>query len=87
MPFGKEGLNEVAFDLLKKGTEKYTADELSELIDATGGSISTASLLEYSTIKAQFLKEDIDFGINLIAEILLRPTFPENDYKLAIKQY
>ena len=87
VPIGKEGLNEVVFDLLKKGTEKYTADELSAVIDATGGSISTGSQLEYSTIKVQFLKEDMELGLNLIAEILLKPTFSKNEFKLAIKQY
>ena len=55
VPIGKEGLNEIAFDLLKKGTEKYSADELSATIDATGGSIAIDYQLEYSTIKAQFL--------------------------------
>ena len=83
---GKEGLASMAVDMLSKGTKNYVADELSEAIEFTGGSLSASSGNEYTTITGRFLKEDFKTGLELMSDMLLHPTFPENEWKLLKKQ-
>ena len=82
----KEGLASMAVDMLSKGTKNYSADELSEAIESTGGSLSASSGNEYTTITGRFLKEDFKTGLELMSDMLLHPTFPENEWKLLKKQ-
>ena len=82
----KEGLASMAVDMLSKGTKNYSADELSEAIESTGGSLSASSGNEYTTITGRFLKEDLKTGLELMADMVLHPTFPKNEWKLLKKQ-
>ena len=83
---GKEGLASMAVDMLSKGSKQYVADELSEAIEFTGGSLSASSGNEYTTITGRFLKEDLKTGLELMADMVLHPTFPKNEWKLLKKQ-
>ena len=76
----------MAVDMLSKGTKNYSADELSEAIESTGGSLSASSGNEYTTITGRFLKEDLKTGLELMADMVLHPTFPKNEWKLLKKQ-
>ena len=82
----KEGVASMAVDMLSKGTKNYSADELSEAIESTGGSLSASSGNEYTTITGRFLKEDLKTGLELMADMVLHPTFPKNEWKLLKKQ-
>ena len=56
---GKKGLASLATEMFSKGTQNYSADELSEAIEFTGGSITTSGGDEYTTFTGRFLKEDL----------------------------
>lgn len=81
------GVAGMTAQLLRRGTAKRTADQFSEELDSLGGSFG--ALLEGSTssattINAEFLKKDFDHGLDLVADALLHPTFPEAEVKKAV---
>src|SRR5271168_2098897 len=78
-PAGQEGLASVTVDLLRKGTKKRTAQQFSAELDSIGGEMSTESDADAATISAEFLTKDLAQGLDLFADALLHPTFPQNE--------
>ena len=76
---GQEGLSHFLEHLLFKGTERYSAIEISELFDGMGAAANAATSKESTHIHARFLDEHTDDAFDLMAEMMLGPTFPEID--------
>lgn len=83
-PAGKEGLADMTFSLLRKGTKRLDAEALALELDFLGGRLDIESSHERSAVSAQFLAKDLEAGLALFAEILLQPTFPESEVQKAI---
>ena len=82
-PVGKEGLAELTMSLLRKGSERYSADQIADELDFLGASLDLDASYERCTVSAQFLAKDVDRGFELLSEILLHPKFdPEELRKL-----
>ena len=62
--------------MLQRGTSKHTFEQLNELTDANGVSISTDVGRQSSEVTVKCLAEDLDLGVQVLAEVLLEPTFP-----------
>jgi len=78
-PAEKAGLANLTADLLNEGTERRSAKKISEEIEFVGGSLNTAGGAEYITANLSVLKKDIGTGLDLLSDILLHPTFPEEE--------
>ncbi len=78
-PRGKEGLAQLTADLLNEGTERYTASELAEAVDRLGASLSTHAGIDYASLNLRALSKHLDSGIELLSEVLLRPTFAREE--------
>jgi predicted Zn-dependent peptidase len=65
--------------LLFKGTERYSAIEISERFDGLGASVNAATGKETTHLHARFLDEHTDEVFELLAEMLLGPTYPDID--------
>lgn len=78
-PADKGGLAHLTADLLNEGTSTRTAKEISEAIEFVGGSLSTAGGADYATASLTVLKKDLDLGFELLADILLNPSFQEKE--------
>lgn len=78
-PPGKEGLAGLAADLLDNGTESRTAAELAEAADFIGASLGAGAANDWTTVSLTSTTEFLDPGLDLLADILLRPTFPEDE--------
>jgi predicted Zn-dependent peptidase len=76
---GQEGLSHFLEHLLFKGTERYSAIEISELLDGMGASSNAATSKESTHIHARFLDEHTEEAFDLMAEMMLGPTFPDID--------
>jgi zinc protease len=70
------GTARMAGAMLQRGTSKHTFEQLNELTDANGVSISTDVGRQTSEVTVKCLVEDLDLGIAVLAEVLLEPTFP-----------
>ena len=65
--------------MLDEGTDKYDALELSDLEERLGASIGAGSSLDNTTVSLTALVANLRESIELYAEIIRNPTFPEDD--------
>lgn len=85
-PEGMEGLASITTSLMREGTTARSSTELAQAIDFTGGSLSASAGLEYCAVNAEVLKKDVDTGLNLFSDVILHPTFPEEELERERKQ-
>lgn len=71
------GLANFASGLLMRGTRKRSFDEIYELLESVGASVSFGSGRHYTSFSSHSLVEDFDLALDIIAESLRRPTFPD----------
>lgn len=80
-PPGAPGLANLTAELLTRGTTKRTGPELDRAIEFVGGALEADAGRDGMTVSLSVLKKDLDLGLDLLAEVLLAPTFPEDELK------
>jgi zinc protease len=83
---GKEGIASATAALLRKGTKSRTADQISTELDFVGGQLDAGASFDYSNGSAEFVKKDLTKGLDLLADVLLKPTFPQDEVTKLLKQ-
>lgn len=78
-PMGKRGLANFAAQMLTKGTWGKSADEIAQEIDFVGGRLRTWADLDGTHVVCQVLSKDIGTCLELVPDIVMRPTFPEKE--------
>lgn len=81
-PQGWTGLSSAMGSLLTEGTENYTSLQLAEKIERLGASVSASVSDDFSIVAASTLSLYSSEVLELLAEVVLRPTFPENELDL-----
>lgn len=72
-PEDKQGLLNFMMEMLEEGTQDYTEQELADAAEARGISINVQTGL----IGISLLKEDFEFGLSLLEQLLCKATLPE----------
>src|ERR1051326_8043776 len=85
-PQGKEGTASLTAELLRKGTRTRTSEQISSDLDFIGGEFSMNATADFTTGSAEFLKKDLNRGLDLLADILLSPTFPDAEVTKLVQQ-
>jgi zinc protease len=83
---GQEGLASTTAGLLRKGTKTRTAQQFASDIDFIGGNFDAEAGADYSSISAEFLRKDTVKGLELVADALLHPTFPQAEVDKMLAQ-
>jgi len=78
-PAGREGLALFTAAMLTRGTASYTSQGLAEVLDSLGASLNVRADLEGVSVLARCLAEDADQILELMSEVVLRPTFPADE--------
>ncbi|MCK4648216.1 insulinase family protein [bacterium] len=78
-PPDKPGLSYFMASLLTKGTKNRSKIEITKTIEDLGGSIGSSSGYNTVSISVSTLKENFDTALDLLADVVLNPTFPENE--------
>lgn len=65
-----------------KGTKRRSALQIAEEIEDVGGYINAYTSREMTAYYARVLEDDIDLGLDLIADILLEPVFDEREIEV-----
>lgn len=81
----KAGLAHLTAELLTGGTEELSAPEISRRVDSLGGNLSVSAGRDYLSAGISLLREDLDEGLKLLSEILLNPTFPEEEFRRKLR--
>jgi zinc protease len=71
------GLANLTAELLTRGTARRSGPELDRAIEFVGGSLTAEAGRDGVSVSLAVLKKDLDLGLDLLAEVLLAPTFPE----------
>jgi predicted Zn-dependent peptidase len=85
-PVGKEGLGMLTAQMLRKGASARSANQIAEAIDFVGGTLECGASQEFAFGEAEFVKKDLDLGLELLADTLLKPSFPQVELKKMIEQ-
>src|SRR5262245_14571106 len=78
-PEGLNGLSDATAALIRLGTKTRSSKEIAEQLGELGASISFFAGLDSGTIGASSLSENFDATLALLADILLNPSFPQDE--------
>ena len=76
---GKWGISNFAAQMLTRGTKKRSASEIASTVESWAGSLSAFSGRNSLGVSGKFLSRDLYGGLELMADIVLNPNFPEKE--------
>lgn len=82
-PPGLPGLTDLLAGLLPEGTESKTSREIADEVARIGASLSAGANSDYTIVAASALAMFNDQILELMADVTLHPSFPENEVELA----
>lgn len=84
------GITGLMTKMLMKGTVHRTAEQIASEIESVGGSLDTYAGNNSFGATMEVLRTDFEAGLDLLGDVLLHPSFPEEelererDYQLAV---
>jgi len=78
-PADKTGLAEATASLVTKGTATRNAQQLAETIDFVGGNLGANTGIEAAYATAAVTSDQVDLGFDLLADVVLHPSFPQDE--------
>ena len=76
------GLTDMMTGLLNEGTESRTSLQIAEAVEKLGATLSAGANSDYTTVAASSLSTYSDQILELMADVALHPSFPENEIEL-----
>ncbi|HUE81675.1 MAG TPA: pitrilysin family protein [Pyrinomonadaceae bacterium] len=81
-PADLPGLLDMLTGLLTEGTESHNSKEIAEEVARMGATLSSGANSDYTTLAASALSSFSDNVLELLAEVALKPSFPEHEVEL-----
>ncbi|MGB9664969.1 MAG: M16 family metallopeptidase [Ignavibacteria bacterium] len=78
--FALPGTSKLTMEMIDEGTKKRTALQISEELALLGASLGSGSDLDVSYVSLSALKNKLDESLNIFADVILNPSFPEEDF-------
>jgi zinc protease len=78
-PDSRPGLASMTASMLDEGTVRRSGPELSTELERRGGSLSCHADWNAARVRLQLHSADLDFGMELLAELLFEPAFPVHE--------
>ena len=75
----QEGQANLVAKLLTYGTKRRTALQINETLDFLGASLSTRCSDDLASVSMTILKKDLTTGLELLGDILINSTFPQQE--------
>ena len=72
----RAGTARLTGSMLQRGTAKHTFEQLNELTDREGVSVSVDVSRQTTDVNVKCLVEDLDLGLSVLSEVIRLPTFP-----------
>ena len=85
-PSGQEGLANLTARGILLGTSKRTITTIHEELDFMGASLNASAGRDYTLLSLKTLKKDLDKGLDLLIDVLTRPTFPEEEVQREVEK-
>ncbi len=84
--FSSPGVASMAMDMLDEGTKTRSSLQISDEADSLGARLATGSNLDMSYVTLSALKINLDKSLDLFADVILDPAFPQADFLRVQKQ-
>ncbi|MBK9215865.1 MAG: insulinase family protein [Chloracidobacterium sp.] len=81
-PMGSTGLTSAIAAQITEGTENYTSLQLADKVERLGASLHASASDDFTILSASALSLYASEMLDLMAETVLRPTFPEEELDL-----
>ena len=78
-PPDKAGVANLTALLVTRGSATRTALEIDRAVEFVGGSLEGEGGRDASEVKLSVLRKDLALGLDLLADALVRPTFPDGE--------
>ena len=85
-PIGKGGLAAITSELIRRGTATRTAAVISESLDSMGATLVTRADRSAITVDLECLSKDTSAALDILSDLLLHPTFPQEEVNKALTQ-
>ncbi|MFN3325656.1 MAG: M16 family metallopeptidase [Bryobacteraceae bacterium] len=79
--FAIPGTANLAMQMLDEGTLTRNSLQISEELDNLGARLSTGSSLDISNVSLSAVKIKLDPSLEIFADVILNPAFPESEFK------
>ena len=76
---GEHGISHLLEHMAFKGTERRSATDIAEEIEAVGGELNAATSLETTAYFARVLKGDVGLALDILADILQIPRYAQDE--------
>jgi len=80
LPAGKSGLAALTARMLTEGTQRHSSLALAEASESLGSTLEADAGRDESHVEISTLTRDVARGLELLAEVVLRPAFFEADF-------
>ncbi|MGA2622735.1 MAG: pitrilysin family protein [Bacteroidota bacterium] len=84
--FSQPGTANLAMSMMDEGTTRRNALAISEDLAMLGASLGTGSNLDASFVWLNTLKTNLDAALDIYADVILHPSFPQEDFERLQKQ-
>lgn len=84
--FAIPGTASMAMNMLDEGTARRSALQISEELAQLGAQLNTGSNLDLSNVYLSSLKSNLDAALDIYADVILNPAFPEDEFQRQQKQ-
>jgi zinc protease len=79
-PKGKEGLAEIAADMLRRGAGGMTFAQLNQDLESKGMSVEVSAAGDYTRLGGSSLSKDLEHAIDIGRKVLLEPSLPADEF-------
>ena len=80
------GTAALAMNMMDEGTKNLTSLQINDKLQMLGASLNTNSDLDMSYISMNTLKPSFDASLDLFADVVLNPAFPEKEFERLKKE-
>ena len=78
------GLASVTMDMLNEGAGDYDAAGISKAAKALAANVSTSASSDAASVSLSVLRKNLEPGLDLLATVLLKPTFEQDDWDIML---
>lgn len=85
-PKGKAGTALLTAEMITRGTAGLSAFEIANKIESVGASLDSSADTEFAEVNGRALARDLPVLLEVLADELRNPSFPENQFDIAKNQ-
>ncbi|MBI3628500.1 MAG: insulinase family protein, partial [Candidatus Rokubacteria bacterium] len=80
------GLANLTAELLTRGTATRASEDIDRAIEFVGGALESDAGRDGLTVSLSVLKKDLGLGLDLLADVIRAPSFPEHELTRTVKE-